>query len=939
MQRLITYNLSDNFIQKLGDYLEDNFLKKGASLDKLAIVFGGKRPALFLNRQLSERIKKSFIPPRYFSTDEFMEYTVNKICPYAMLPDLDASFMLYNLARKFSPQILKSRESFSQFLPWARQILAFIEQLDLEKISNEALANIKLKAQIGYDVPPAINQLLEDLAVLRQNFHLAMKEKNSFLRGFVYFLASEYIKKTDFPEFERIIFCNLFFMPKAEEEVVQHLYNGEKALIFLQGRQDRWPVLKRLSGVFSAKIAPPQPKEPDYKLHIYSGFDTQSQAALVRKALSQIKTTQNTVIVMPQEENILPLLAEISQDIKEVNVSLGYPVRQSSLYSLFETIFQAQNSQKEDAYYAKDYLRVLMHPLVKNLRFTDDFSLTRVFIHKIEEFLVGAIENELAASLFIKLKEIEELESLYIYVEKTLKNMDIAVKREHLKDIIRQIHGLFFYSWENTNTSFDFSVSLEAVCRCLLEKNSFNNYPLNLKVMEKIISVKNDFKNAVFSKEKFPKEEIFKVFKEKLENSVVSFSGSPLKGLQILGLWETRSLNFENVIIMDVNETVLPKLQIYEPLVPRDVTVSLGIDRLEKDEEMQRYQFYRLISSAKNVYLIYEESKDKEKSRFIEELIWGRQKEKNSLEVISIPRASFKVKVLQKKLKFEKNKKILDFLKSMTYSATRVDTYLSCPLKFYYRYVLGLEEKEKLAEDPEGSDIGNFMHSLLEEAFRGFLKRKPVIDDKFRDYFFKTLDKRFKETFHNRMKSDAFMLKAVVDERMERFLDEEEKRNVSQILELEVQRNYILNSGKKEFKFTAKIDRIDRLSDDSLLVIDYKSGSQDPMPAKSLDKLKIGAFSRQSIKQIVKSFQLPIYYYCLENIYPHSRINIALYYLRTTKLDSYDEDLNKVSENMLLLKEPLGFIISQIQDPQVCFEADDTDPRLCDYCPYFYLCR
>jgi len=939
MDRVITYNLSDSFMQNLGDYLEDNFIDKGRDLSKIAIVFGGKRPALFLNRQLSARIKKSFFPPRYFTTDEFMEYAVEKNGPFSKIPDLDACFVIYNLARKFSPQVIKGRESFSQFLPWAREILAFIEQLDLEKTSNDELNNIKLKAQIGYDVPAAINALLKDIMVLRDKYHCHIKDAGSFSRGFVYLLASEYIKKIEFPEFDCIIFCNLFYLPKAEEEVIQSLYEKEKAIIILQGHQDEWPVLKKLSKIFAQDIIPKESKEPSYKLNIYSGFDTQSQVALARQALSQLKDTDKTVIVVPQEENILPLLSEIASDIKEFNVSLGYPIRRSSLHSLFESIFQAQSSKKEDAYYTKDYLNVLMHPLVKNLRFTEDFSLTRVFIHKIEEFLVGSEDNALAGSLFIKLDEIENLDSLYISVEETLKNMDIAAKRAQLKDMIGQIHSLFFYAWSQINTCSGFADSLEKICGSLLEKSLFKNYPLNLKIMEKIISIKDELKHASFNKEKFLKEDLFKIFKEKLESGMVSFTGSPLKGLQILGLLETRALDFENVFILDVNETVLPKLRIYEPLVPRDVTVSLGIDRLEKEEEIQRYQFYRLISQAKNVHLIYEESKDKEKSRFIEEIIWNKQKEKKALEVISIPKASFKVKVLPKKIKVEKTQRIADFLKGMTYSATRIDTYLKCPLKFYYRYVLGLEEKEELAQDPEGSDIGNFLHSLLQETFQGFLKRKPLVDDKFKDYFFKALDKRFEETFKNKMKSDSFMLKAIVDERMKRFLAAEEKRPVQEILELEAERKYTLNFGKKDFEFTAKIDRIDRLSDGSLLIIDYKTGSQYPMPVKSPDKLTAGEFSRESIKQAVRSFQLPIYYYCLKNNYPDNPVSVGLYYLRTATLEVYDKDLSAVEKNMHLLKQPLGFIIGEMQDPQISFQADDEEARLCDNCPYFYLCR
>ena len=136
----------------------------------------------------------------------------------------------------------------------------------------------------------------------------------------------------------------------------------------------------------------------------------------------------------------------------------------------------------------------------------------------------------------------------------------------------------------------------------------------------------DEIRQAVFSEEPFPVEDLFKIFSEKIEREIVAFSGSPLKGLQILGLFETRALNFKHVIVMDVNEGVLPHVNLYEPLIPREVMISLNLDRLEQEEEIQRYQFMRLISSAKTVHLVYQESRDKERSRFVEELIWDAEK-------------------------------------------------------------------------------------------------------------------------------------------------------------------------------------------------------------------------------------------------------------------------------------------------------------------------
>ena len=135
----------------------------------------------------------------------------------------------------------------------------------------------------------------------------------------------------------------------------------------------------------------------------------------------------------------------------------------------------------------------------------------------------------------------------------------------------------------------------------------------------------DELKDCAFAEEIFEPRDLFKILDERLSSQMVAFSGSPLRGLQVLGLFETRALNFKNVIVVDVNEGLLPSLNIYEPLIPREVMIKLNLDRLELEEEIQRYGFMRLISAAQNVHLIYQQNSDRTRSRFLEELIWEQE--------------------------------------------------------------------------------------------------------------------------------------------------------------------------------------------------------------------------------------------------------------------------------------------------------------------------
>ena len=135
MDQVIHFSINEPFIKRLTDFIELQYINKGADLRRLAVVFGGKRPFLFLRKELAQRMGKSFFSPQFFSIDELMARIVRAKVAFTDAEDLDNSFLLYQLAKKHTPHILKYREHFSQFLPWAREILSFIDQLDLENVS------------------------------------------------------------------------------------------------------------------------------------------------------------------------------------------------------------------------------------------------------------------------------------------------------------------------------------------------------------------------------------------------------------------------------------------------------------------------------------------------------------------------------------------------------------------------------------------------------------------------------------------------------------------------------------------------------------------------------------------------------------------------------------------------------------------------------------
>jgi hypothetical protein len=682
MNKVITYNLNQDFITNLADFIEKNFLKKGLDISRLSFVFGGKRPALFLKRALSRKIGTSFFPPTFFTIDEFVQYTLLKKIPFTNMPSMESWHIIYTLARDIAPEIVKGREKFSQFLPWAREIAGFIDLLDLEDIPDDSLKNIEAAASIGYEIPENINASLRNIIALRNAYHKMLHEKNSFSRGFIYRSAAKAVQEVSFEEFDRIFFCSLFYIQKTEQKLIRHIYDSGKAIFFFQGDEENWPILKETSRNLSCSIKPDKKGKTDCTLQLHAAFDKHSQVCTVREILKDIPKHDSTVIVLPDAESMLPLVSEIGSSAGEFNVSMGYPLKRSSLHSLFELIVRAQKTRKGSDYYARDYIAGLSQPLAKNLRILPDHSATRVLVHKVEEALLGIENTSLSGSLLVKLKDIENENGVFKAAAGTLKHMEIEAGTEDLKRILKELHELLFTLWENISNFRDFASSLRTFLDALVKKSFIANYPLNRKIADRLYSLTDELQNSPFSGENFEKEELFKIFENMLEHEMVAFSGSPLRGLQILGTLETRSLNFDNVIVMDANEGKLPKLRIHEPLIPHDVTMSFGLDRIGREEEIQRYLFTRMVSSAKNVHLVYEENREKERSRFVEELIWQEQKKEKNLDVVPIPQVNFSVKVLPDKTGVDKTGKIVDCLREHIYSATSVDTYINCPLRF-----------------------------------------------------------------------------------------------------------------------------------------------------------------------------------------------------------------------------------------------------------------
>ncbi|MCF7886882.1 MAG: PD-(D/E)XK nuclease family protein [Candidatus Omnitrophica bacterium] len=938
--KIISCNFGCDPIEKLANVLYDNFYKKNKSLEKVACIFGGKRPGLFLKDKLSKKIKNSFLPPAIFSMDQFMHYIVSKNQTTPKISELELYYLIYSISKNKLGFLGKKQVNFSQFLSWAKEIATFIDQLDLEGVDGASLLDVQKSAAIGYEIPEGINNLLKNIVSIREDYHNFLRKNKLYSRGLVYLDAAGKIDKESLTEFEKIFFCDLFYLYRTESKVVNQFFKIGKSNCIFQGSTERWPVLSKNSKLLNQPIRPPERKADYSNIKFYQGFDTQSQVCLAKEILKGIKEKDKTLILLPNPETLIPLLSEASPQLKDFNISLGYPLLKTSLAALFDYLFDAHKSRKNKKYYSRDYLKVLKHPLIKNILIVKDPLLTRILAHKIEEALTGVFNSSVGGTIFVLLKSIEDDQNIYKECQKTLKSVGYNLNLSDYRKIINQIHDLFFRGWEKIDSFEKFSQQLKLVLDCLSNHQLLLKFPLELKSLDAIYKIQENFSSLSFSDKAFAIDQIWDIFQQRVESTRISFKGLPLSGIQILGLFETRALQFKNVIVLDANEGILPKLKVTEPLIPAEVMMSLGLPALSKEEEIQRYHFMRLVESAKDVSLIWAKNQALEKSRFVENIIWQRQKKENTINLDSVPQLSFSLSFPRSGQPIKKSPKIIEFLKGSTYSVSRINTYLECPLQFYYRYVLGLAEKKDLLKGIEDSQIGIFIHEFLYEVYNKFLGKKPVFDSRFNNYFKKVFNRKYDKEIVPRMQSDSFLLKEIIKARLDKFFDQERERvpNIEKIEALEKEYSDKLKINETLLNFRYIVDRIDLSRGDNLLVIDYKTGGRDVVPAKltSLEKMN---YCREEIRAKIKSFQLPLYYYFVQKRFKEKKVNAYVYNLRTAEITPFISSADWLKREKVVdtCLEALRFILDELFNLEVPFSAD-KDSRRCQYCPFYNLC-
>jgi CRISPR/Cas system-associated exonuclease Cas4 (RecB family) len=905
------------------------------------IVFPGRRPAHFLRKALAKKTRGSFIPPVIFSMDEFIDHLCEKKLPGRKLEGLDAVALLYDIHRK-APNPL-GKGSFmtpDSFFAIGLKIYRDLEELCIEGIDPQRVKEIELYAEEV--IPEQTLKRLQSLSFFYEEFHEIVRDMGYSTRSLRYCSATELIEDSDIYGFKQTIFAGFFALTRCEKTMFQKLFLMDNTLFIFQDSKG----MKEKLAMLGVRPDKEQWEADKPEVHFYSSPDTHGQVYALRSILeSKINEngpfSENTAIVLPSPDTLFPLMRQGINMIDEdrYNISLGYPLQRTPVFAFLNNIMELMSSMDRGRVYLPDYLNFVLHPYAKNIYFNDSAEITRIMFHAIEEGL-----TKYRTKTFVTLREIEEDGKLLDLVMDKLPKDEKGLTRESISEHLRSIHKNTiekFLSFENVR---DFSLKCTGLLTYIFNNSTAKLHPLFYPFSEsfmrslELIS-RSLMKDVVFSEQ----ASYFTFFRKYIMTCYTPFEGTPVKGLQVLGFLETRNLKFDMVFVLDANEEALPDTKKDDTLLPFKARKILGLPTYQDRDELAAHYFETLTQGAGEVHLFFIENDKKERSRFVERLLWERQKKERTTDTKNFLKAvQYRIDLKNSfPLDIRKTSRVAGFLREMPYSASALDAYLQCQLQFYYSYVLRIDKKEEISGDIERQEIGKFVHHVLSQYFlkkKGFFLNEKDIDLRELNLL---INRLFEKEYGENPGGAVYLLKQQIKRHLRDFF---EKYFIPLIMEGPVT---MLNCeediriAKDSFNLRGRMDAVIK-SGEKTVIIDYKTGSNPNFLKINFDKLDLD--NRDSWSEAIGSIQLP-FYLMLYSEHTGTAIKDlnGMFLLLGRSLINREIELpfftdGDGEEKYELLKGLIFSLLKEIIDPELPFKPAVDRKNTCPDCSYKHIC-
>ena len=937
--KTILIHPSQNLIERIVHLLKP--VKKDYSSNM--VVFPGKRPAHFLRKVLSHNHKKSIIPPTLFSIDEFVHFISDRQGAGRQLDTIDAVAILYDIHRSSPDPIGKTHfMTPDSFFPVGLKIFRDIEELFIENVSVNRLKMIHTYSE--ETIPHQTVSRLQSLSYFYETFYRTITEMGLSTRSLRYRIASETLSPESLAAFSSIVFAGFFALTKTEQVLFKKLLClDQTTFIFQDGRgiRDR---LKQ-TGISIEQFESNGSLEPE--IHLYRSPDTHGQTFALCKIFGQKTETgcafdEKTAVVLPASASLFPLLRQAMPVLEgtSYNISLGYPLLRTPVFSFLSNLMELIMSMDGDLVYLPDYLRFILHPYTKNIYFNSDAEITRIMFHSIEQEL-----SENRTKTFLSLDEIENNDAVLNRILDMFPDDGTEITCHTLKHHLQTIHKKTigtFLAFENVG---DFALKCMNILKYIYSGSTARLHPFFFPFSEAFVRALDTLsvsmlKDVVFA----DRSSYFLFFRKYIATFYLPFEGTPVSGLQILGFLETRNLTFETVFLLDVNEEILPETKKEDSLLPYRARVALGLPTYLDRDDLAAYYFDILTRGAKEVHLFYCENDTKERSRFIEKLLWDKQKKSGTLHVKYDPN------LIQYTINLEnaqprdipKSSGMVKFLRDFEFSPTALDTYLTCPIRFFYCYVLKVRRKESLSGEVEKAEIGRFVHKVLSDYFSrktGYTLQENDIDIQ---ALGQKINRLFELTYGKNIMGSAYLLRRQIQCHLKKLFTTYYLPLIRRESVVITNSEYRIRSKFGSFRIKGIIDSIEKRNN-RIFIVDYKTGANPHMLKINFDKLT--HTKRETWNEAIGSIQLPFYlmlYSAKTGIPMQEMIGVYLLLGKTVLDEQIELHLFQSPEEVTaysdMLRTVIYSLLNEITDPSVPFTRTDNPAQYCPGCDYHYLC-
>lgn len=978
------------FLEELAEEIAAAFPNQ---LDELTFVFPNKRAGLFFQKYLAEKIKSPVWSPAVLPIEAF----IRKLSP---MRQADTSLLVFELFRIYK-ELAPTEESFDKFFFWGEMLLSDFDTVDKHLANAEMLfvnlSQLKEMDTIDYLLPEQVETIRsfwesfgtersrhqqefiaiwEILLKVYQRFRGRLQELGIAYEGMIHRQVAEMAKENHLPHsFGQVIFAGFDALSPAGEKIMEYFVQQEDALAYWNvdayymqdQKQEAGLYLRRYAGhkVLGQTFRQPYRhflQNKEFKKHIeFVGvpLEVGQAKAMGEKLLNCLEQQQgisleNTAIVLPEEHMLFPALHAIPEHfsspdghttaVSNINVTMGYPLRNTPLYSLLENLIDLQQSarslKKGSAFHFRQVLALLRHPYI----FYYEQEVARKNIDSIEEknrvyLYAGSLlqDQKLYPSIFRKVESINEV---FDYLLDVLKTINSSIDEEH---------------YEQPSLEQEYIYQFFTQLKRLRELIHQQHVQLSLPVF-------------------------LKLFRQIIENLRLPFSGEPLRGLQVMGVLETRNLDFENLFIISANEGSFPPSATHHSFIPYNLRKAYGLPTHEREDSIYAYLFYSMIQRAKNIHIFYNTESGLnlkgEMSRFLYQLLF-ESGQPISRQVLSSPTQLAKSQPIEIAKSPEVYQVLQKYVVKQNASYRRLtpsalNTYLDCRLRFYFKYIAGISEADEVQEDINAQVFGNIFHLSMERLYKTFIHRKGSPKLKQDDFpllqqlSVRVIEEAFAEHYgqENEFEFEGknLVVRSVVQKLVQAILQCDKAYAPFEIVSLEVDEdkasdteesagfklNMPIEAAGKNLDIGLKgiIDRVDR-KEEHVRVIDYKTG-KDEKRIRSIPSL----FDRQDDKRNKAAMQTLFYGMLYQHKFPDEKDRIipGLYNSKELFSKGFDirlkiqsdkgkyQQINDIAPYLAEFKKELKGLLAELFNPEIPFNQTD-DLRKCGYCTFSKVCH